>query len=224
MRDIFGRELYMGDLVIATDSSVAIRKESLGIVVGDNQIFRIIRGKGSVKEYSNVLFIPIETQSQKEIKDSLLEMYNEYQKEILLRNRIIMDITPGDVIYTKSYYSRTFVYLGRYLCNIKYKNPLPYTNTAPYYYRDVDFENQVLDLFIDEKVYMAVRKHSYKYLLSYIYTQSNISDGATFNLNKEFSKKKGSVVITGNRDVEIRSKKMIGSFKYIGGDTYEGNV
>lgn len=111
MVDILGHELKVGSLVLGTSSSITLRPLSFGLLIGENEVFKVNeKGIGKISTCKNILYINIDTDEKRSIYNNLVTVYNNFNN---LKYKVISDyvnnVEIGDLLKTK--YGKRF-YLG----------------------------------------------------------------------------------------------------------------
>ena len=112
MEDIRGRNIKLGDFVLANDGYG--KGLEYAIVIGDNEL---LKTSGFVSNYENVFLIENMTDNENNIKNSLYNRYKEVKRKDLEIKKNTTGSVRGDMFLTSSpgvYY----LYLGKCKINI----------------------------------------------------------------------------------------------------------
>lgn len=201
MVDVFGYPLKVGSLVLATSSTISISPSSLGLLVGENEVFRISdKGKGRIVKCKDILCVIVDTEEKKRIYNVLLESYQNQMKEhYKIMSKYRSEISIGDVLKMAKTKSGRYVYLG--YCSFKeirsdvFKNDIIHRNEEGYLYVSYRFVSDLKD-----ELNSKCKNITYKEILKRLFVSLS-SDYYVFSkIPLEYVEKLDSIAIQGHID------------------------
>lgn len=133
MKDIFGRELKIGDFVLFGDLSLNF----CGIVVGENQVYRVINGRvsadGGIFKKDKFLYLSVDTPERKEYYDFLVDSYKNYLNNKMKSYSLYENINVCDVVILDRKQKNKYVYLGYCEYSLSKKGKIVYSYSNDIY-------------------------------------------------------------------------------------------